>query len=243
MTLAVTVTPVPSLAGYRLTASGAVGTIDWWRDEGGAADVFLGNGASVLDRSVPLNIPVTYYATDDSTLAVAPPVTMAADYPILASTTRSAAMRVTVISFRPYSGEGRSVWHPILGRNDPYVTIHPALYPAGDLVLRCETNTDRTNVIALLSHGDPLLLRTTCPPRLDTMTFLMIRWSDPFPDDTRREGPTHLRVQYQRVTDVPPAWEPSPDWTYGALQSSGRTYQQTLDDFDTYQNLADGVVP
>jgi hypothetical protein len=196
----------------------------------------------VLDRTIPLDEPVTYYATDDLTLKTAPPLTVpSGGLPVLSSTMNSTAYAVTVVSYRPYQGQGASVWHPVIGRSDPLVSIFPALYPAGELVLRVPDNDTRTNLILMLTPGDPLLLRSTCHDRLDTLTFLMTSWEDPYVSPDAQGGPAYLRIRYQRVTDVAPAWQPPPDRTYQTVLTQHATYQAVLDTYPSYQALLDGV--
>ena len=240
MALTVAVAPVPAMWGFRLTATGYTGVVSWYRVAGGT-DLHLGDGPTVLDRGCPLNEPVTYFATDDLALEVADPVEMPADLPVLAQTMNSAARPVHVQSYRPYRGEGRSVWHPVIGRSDPFVSIFPATYPQGELVLRAADNTERTELIRLMQPGDPLLIRTTCPERLDTFTFLMLGWEDPYTSDEAQGGPSLIRVQYQRVTEVGSAWTPSPDWTYQEVLGTHPTYQAVLDAYPTYQALLEGA--
>jgi hypothetical protein len=242
MALTITTTPVPSMWAVRLTATGNTGTVSWYRDTATTSDIYLGDGLSLLDRTVPLDEPVTYYATDDLTLKTAAPLTMASGgLPVLSSTMNSTAYAVTVVSYRPYQGQGVSVWHPVIGRSDPLVSIFPALYPAGDLVIRCQHNTERTNLILMLQPGDPLLLRSTCHDRLDTLTFLMTSWEDPYVSSDAQGGPSYLRIHYQRVTDVAPAWQPPPDRTYQSVLTAHATYQAVLDAYPTYQALLDGA--
>lgn len=223
----------------RLTATSYTGQVDWFRVAG--RDVPLGSGPVIEDRAAPLNQPVTYYATDDVSTVSSSPVTINATGPVLSSTMSNVAMLVTVVSFRPYAGEGRSVWHPVIGRSDPFVSVFPAMYPGGDLVIRAGTNDERVNLIqSLLQPGHPLLLRSTCLDRLDTMVFLMTSWSDPFAVDTMREGATHLTLSFQRVTEVTPAYVP-PARSYQNMLDENSTYQVVLDDYATYQGLLDGV--
>jgi len=240
MALTVAVEVLPAMWAVRLTATGYTGTVDWYRS-GGATDLHLGTGPILTDRAIPLNEPVIYYATDDTDLTVADAVQIDTPNPILANTTSSNALQVVAVSYRPYQGQGASVWHPVLGRPDPYVTIHPATYPAGELVLRVADNAQRIELIRMLQPGDPLLLRSTCPERLDTFTFLMTSWSDPFTQDQAKEGPAYLRIQYQRVTEVQPAWQPPPDRTYQTVLNENATYQAVLDGHGTYQALLDGL--
>lgn len=231
---------IASAWAVRLTATGATGTVDWYRSEGGS-DTALGSGATVVDRGCRLNTPITYWATDDIDLVVAPPVTVAAERPVLSSTVHGTAREVTVIRFRPYSGEGRSVWHDVIGRTDPPVSIFPAVYPSLELVLRIHDDQERAALIRMLQPGDPLMLRSVCPPRLDDMTVLMRTWSDPFPDDSLREGPGELRITCQRTSEVPPAWTPPADRTYQTVLDEHADYQSVLDGHTTYQALLDGL--
>jgi len=242
MPLTITTTPVPSMWAVRLNATGNTGTVSWYRDTATTSDLYLGDGPTVLDRTVPLDEPVTYYATDDLTLATAPLFTLpSGGLPVLSSTMNSTAYAVTVVSYRPYQGQGASVWHPVIGRSDPLVSIFPALYPSGELVLRVPDNDTRTNLILMLQPGDPLLLRSTCHDRLDTMTILMTSWEDPYVSDQAQGGPAYLRIRYQRVTDVAPAWQPPPDRTYQTVLTQHATYQAVLDAYPSYQALLDGV--
>lgn len=234
----VTAVVEPSSYGVRLTATSSTGQVDWYRAAG--RDVFLGSGAVLDDRTADLNTPLTYYAVDDVSTVTTSPVTITAAGPVLSAPTLGVARLVTVVSFRPYTGEGRSVWHPVIGRSDPFVSMFPALYPSGELVLRCPTNSGRQDIIqTFLQPGAPLLLRSTCVDRLDTMTFLMTSWSDPFAVDTMREGATHLSISYQRVTEVKPADMP-PARTYQQVLVGSGTYRVVVDGFTDYTGLLNG---
>jgi hypothetical protein len=243
MALTITAVPIASLYAVRLTASGQTGTVSWYRDTADENDAHIGDGPALVDRGGPVSEPVAYYATNDLTLATAPTITVdSGGLPVLASTMYNVAYPVTVVSYRPYRGQGASVWHPVIGRSDPLVSIFPALYPAGMLRLRVETNDQRLDLVRnLLAKGDPLYLRPTCHDRLDEMTFLMLDWSDPYVGAESQGGPLYLDINYQRVTEVPPAWTPTPDRTYQTIIDQHATYQDVLDSYATYQDMLDGV--
>ena len=236
----ITTEVIPSTWSVKLTATGYTGVVTWFRSTN--KDVVVGVGAQVVDRGGPLNVPLQYYAVDDTDLVVAELVTIPATRPVLASAMYSAALPVTVISYRPYRGFGQSSWHPVIGRPDPMVSVFPATYPAGDLVLYVGRNDDRLAVIDLLQAGDPLLLRSTEPERLDDMTFLMTEWGDPFHDKDTRGGPSRIEIKFQRVTEVSMAWTPPPR-TYADVLAEADTYAGLWAMYPTYQALLDGLVP
>jgi len=148
---------------------------------------------------------------------------------------------VEVLTARPYDGEGRSRFHMVLGRSDPLVSILPAMYPGGVLELLARTPAQRLRLIDLLRRGDPLHLRTTDEARLDTMTLLMLSWSDPYLEDRAVTGPAAIRVEYQRVTDVPALSPPVPDRTYATVAADHLTYAELVTTYATYTDLLDGT--
>jgi hypothetical protein len=229
----ITATVVESVAAVKLTAAGATGEVHWFRRYGGV-DTPIGTGAVLWDYGVPLNLPHEYRATDDETVATAGPVTVTSDRPVLASTISNIAARVTVRTAHPLRGEGQSVWHPVLGRSDPYVTIHPALYPAGSLILHTPTAAERQRVRDLLERGEQLLLRSTCPDRIPTMNILMTSW------EWESWDSPWLLVEFQQVTDEPGLLPPPPDRTYQTVLDESATYAAVLDAHATYRDLLDG---
>lgn len=234
----VTAVVEPSSYSVRLTATAYTGTVSWYRVE--ARDVPLGDGPVIEDRGAPLNQPVTYYAVDDVSTVSTTPVTVTAEYPVLSSTMSNAALPVTVVRHRPKDFQGRSVWHPVIGRSDPFVSVFPMTYPSGVLVLLAATNQDRLDLIELMTPGYPLLIRSTCPDRLDGMTFTVTSARDPFQSDEMREGATYLELDYQQVTAVSPAWSP-PARTYQDVLDEDNTYADVLTHYGSYQDLLDGV--
>ena len=236
----ITATVDAALYAVKLTATGATGTVEWFRRYAGA-NTPIGTGTTLWDYTADLNRPYEYVATDDVSSEVAGPVTIAADGPVLASTTSPLAKRVTVVDYRPLTMEGRSVWHPVLGRRDPFVTIHPTLYPSGTLRLWAATNTDRVAITELMDGGEPLLLRSTCPDRVDTMTFIVLRGSDPFAGEGRKHGPAYLELEFQMVSEVAGVAPPAPDRTYQTVVDDHPTYTDVLDGYATYRGLLDGA--
>jgi len=148
---------------------------------------------------------------------------------------------VTVILYRPYEFDGMSVWHPVLNRSDPFVTIHPALYPRCELHLHAPTNSDRKAIQALLMRGDPLLLRSTCDDRLDSITFLPTSWADPLMADAARSGPTRYEIRAQLVQEAPGLVTAVPDRIYADLPPEAATYADLKAMWPTYTALRDGA--
>lgn len=235
----IVVTLVPALYGVRLEASATTGQVDWWEDMG-PENRHVGTGATVLDRDAALNRPLSYFATDDTTTVVADPVTVAASMPVLASTTTQEAVPVEVLRWRPYRFEGQSLWHPVLGSSAPFVTILPALYPSATLELLLRDATQRARLIGLMRRGDPLLLRTIDPDRLDTMTVVVTSGEDPLISDSRRAGLGVLRLEVQRVTAAPGITPPVPDRTYSILAAQHLTYDELQAAYASYTDVLDG---
>jgi hypothetical protein len=129
----------------------------------------------------------------------------------------------------------------VLGRSDPLVSILPAMYPGGEIEFLVRTPAQRIRLIELLRRGDPLHLRTTDETRLDTMTLLMQSWSDPYLNEDARTGPAAIRVEYQRVTDVPALSPPVPDRTYATVAADHLTYGDLVTTYASYTDLLDGT--
>lgn len=229
-----------ALYAVKLTATGYTGTVEWFRRTA-SANTPIGTGPVLWDYTAELNRAHEYVATDDTDTEVAGPVTIAADSPVLSSTTSQIAKRVTVVDYRPVEMLGRSVWHPVLGRRDPFVTIHPTLYPSGTLRLWATTNNDRVAVKEMLDGGEPLLLRSTCPDRVDTFTFIVLRASDPFAGEGRKGGPAYLEIEFQMVSEVQGIAPPAPDRTWQTVVDDHATWQEVLDTYPTWRAVLDGA--
>ncbi len=231
----------PTLWAVRLEATGATGTVHWTRRTSGGTDTAVGDGSLVWDYGADLNRPYTYIAADDNGTAVTQQITIAASIPVLSSTTSPIAYPVTVVEYRPLRGQGMTRWHPVLGRSDPFVTIHPALYPSGRLRVLAPTHVVRIQLLQLLAGGEPLLLRTTCPERVDTMTFVVTSWEDPFLSQGARSGPATIDIEFQRITDVPGIAPPVPDRTWQTVLDDHTTWQDVLDTYPTWRAVLDGA--
>jgi hypothetical protein len=233
----ITVT-VLAQASVQLVAAGNSGPVTWWRATGARVDE-VGTGNPLVDNGPPLNLPLTYYATDSAGTVVADPVTVTSAVPLLSSTLYGGVQPVVILSQPPLTWEGRSVWHPVIDRPDPLVSVWPASYPSGTLTLRMADSGVRRALLGLLEAGDPLLLRSTCPDAVDDMVMLPLRWSDPLVSDSNPTGPRRLVVEYQAVTR-PTTWLPGPDRTYALVLDQHVTYQEVLDLHRDYQHLLTG---
>jgi hypothetical protein len=237
----ITATVEPSLWAVRLHATGATGAVEWTRRSPGGVDTIVGTWDLVWDYGPELNRPYTYIATDDTSAEVSQTVTVTADRPVLASTTSPIAYPVTVVEYRPLRGEGVTRWHPVLGRSDPFVTIHPALYPSGLLRLLAPDHTTRIQLWQLLEGGEPLLLRTTCADRVDSMTFVATSWEDPFLGAAARSGPATIDIDFQRITEVPGIAPPIPDRTWQTILDGHTTWQDVLGSYKDWRAVLDGA--
>jgi hypothetical protein len=237
MALAVGVSEVPGAWSVRLTASGATGGVQWVRDEAGRETV-IGTGLDVVDRYAPLNTLLYYIATDDTATAVSAPITISSEYPVLASSMYGTSRQVTVVAQQPNSWRARSVWHPVLDRADgPVVSIFEAEWREGSMVLGLADRDERHDLIGMMMRGDPLILRTTCPDRVDDLTILPLEWSDPYITNGRFDSGQRLDVRYQSVTPEPPAYVPPPEWTYSEVLAAHATYSEVLATYATYSDL------
>lgn len=242
--VALTATVNTTYYGVRLEATGGVGTVRFYRSRAGE-DAYIGSDtgdpAVVVDYEPELNVVWDYVAIDGADTAVVTGITVPSDMPILASTTSALAKPVTVVDFRPYNAQARSVYHPVLGRSDPLVTVHPMTFPSGLIRFYAPDNNERVALTDMLYTGEPLHLRSTCFDRLDSFYFLALSWSDPFVNDTQREGQSYIEVEFQAVGKVPGIVPPDADRTYqtGMVDVFG-TYQDVLVTWATYRQLLDG---
>jgi len=240
MAMTVAAEVVASLWGVRLTASGATGDVDWYRDDEGGDQILVGTGEEIIDRTCGLNIPLVYTAVDDTASVNTGIVRVDSDHPVLGNGLIPVARQVQVVSYRPLSWEATSTYHRVLGSRKPFVTAAPAIDPSGTLVLRARDRAERYLLVGMLTAGDPLLLRTTEPDRLDTLTFVMTNLSDPFVRETMREGETRLQVEFQAVAAIRDQVVPA-SWTYEALKSSWPDYRAVEAAYADYVSLLAGV--
>jgi hypothetical protein len=240
MALTVTAAEVPGKWAVRLQASGATGTVTWFRDQSGR-ETLIGDGADVVDRYVPLNTACTWIAVDDTDTEVTATVTVASDHPILSSSMFGTASRVTIIAQTPNRWAGRSVWHPVIDKDDgPVVSVFSAEWRNGTLVLDLPDRATRSELLHMLMAGDPLILRAPCPDRVDDLTILPTGWSDPYQPEGQFKS-QRLTIDYQAVTPEPPAWTPPPNWTYQDALNAHATYSEWLGAYGTYGDLLAGI--
>lgn len=223
---------------WRLEAVNPAGTVTWGRDVTGTQTT-LGTGAAVTDAP-PFNLPVTYYATDDNGTTVAAPVTYPSTVPVLSSLTTDDAYPVTVVSQTELQFEARSRTHEVIGRSDPLVTILPAVYPSGDLVLWLGSLAHRRDLLAMLATGSPLTLRSTLPERVQDMVLLPSDWSDRLANEDIPAGPRVLTIRYQAVTDLP-GFGPPATRQYATWPVEAVDYTALLALWPTYQAARDGA--
>ena len=234
-----TATVDQDLWAVKLVATGATGTVEWFRRSGGV-NTPIGSGTVLWDYTADLNRTFEYVAADDVDSDTVGPVRIDADAPVLSSSMSAIARAVQVVDYRPLSGQGRTRWHPVLGRPDPIVTVHRALYPSGLLRLSVPTPAERQALIDLLRLGEPLLLRSTCPERVDTMTFVMQNWQDPFAGRGRKHGPAYLDIDFQQVSAFTSIAPPDPDRTYQTILDQHATYAEVLQVYTDYRHVLDG---
>ena len=231
----------PDTYSVTLTAIVPVGTVTWTRVVGGSQTA-LGVGDQLRDHP-PLNLPATYIATDSATSEVAGPVTVTATGAILNATDRNQAEKVVVVKQPPLQWEARSTTHKVLSRRDPVVIIALPTYATGQLVLLLSGRDQRQKLLDMFDTGSPLLLRTDRPEAVDDMQLLPLSWSDPLLSEALPGGRRLLEVEYQAVSDLPPAWAPDPSWNYGEVVTGYADYAAVLAGHDTYRDLVVGPLP
>lgn len=241
-----------SYHGYRLSTTMG-GTIDWWRTttwfDGRSLSVAAGQGNPFDDPMVPIapDGSTTYYAqsslgTQESVGGLTPPPST---YPILniPSDPLVAAVQVTVQTQREWSVSGRTAFYDVIGRNIPYVEPLPAIDRTGQIVLRQEhpgggfPGQALTAVRDMLKTGKPMLLRTVCPERVETLAFVATEWTEVHFGDPNAHGPSRMvDITWRAVEplfgdDVQVAanlWfqVPGKYGTWAQLEATGLTWDQ-----------------
>jgi hypothetical protein len=245
--ISVSVTPDNRTATAVLTITGHSGavTITATPDRGPAYTVRqTGTGSPpslvVVDYEVPLRTRV-YYSVVDAADNVGAVVLdeVAVDGCVLSSTfTPTNSTTVRVVEDAPHSLEARSAWYDVIGRRDPLVSVDVMRYRSGSLSLYVRGNAQRSAVLSLFYPGDPLLLRTSLPERVDDMIFLPLNVDeDPAVDNT---GGRVFSIDYQAVTRPIGPHPGSTVWTYTALASFVAAYVDVLSAFPTYAALVLG---
>jgi hypothetical protein len=196
----------------------------WYRAYAGDPDLYLGSTTTLVDRWVPLGVPVTWYWKNGTDIQQTAPKTVQADGPVLSSALSSGAMRVVVVSQPPLRWEARSVAHDILYRADPVVTVAPARYHAATLRLHLPDRAARDSLRALLARGEPLVLRSTCRDAVDDVTFLPTGWTEELVSQSKKSGPRWVDIEYQAVMDNPSGYAPLPSWSWAGLEAAYATW-------------------
>lgn len=240
MALAITATWLPDVYGYRLEATGNVGTPTWYRSaywtDGRFRNASLGTGNPRHDLNVPLDAPTVIYTAVDGAdiveLEVTPP---AATMPVLGLLDRTdvPAAEVVVESLQEQSVEARTVYYDVLDRNEPfYQTMRPASR-TGTMVLFVKhpggpfpgKMLDRMR--KMLRTGEPMVLRTTCNDRVQDLLFIFQRWTESQVGEANRHGPDRRVTVEWRAVD--------PSWADPV--TSGRVWALVPKEFSTWTDV------
>lgn len=179
-----------------------------------------------VDGEVPLNTATVYVVTDSTgAQASSSAVTVTTTDPVLSDAFDPGSLvRPVIVSQKPNTWEGRSVWWDVLGSREPFASVAPMRLRSGSLVLRTDGNVERAAMVALLTPGDPLVLRSTCPDAVDDVTFLVLTVDESLVIDDDLDGPTLWSLRYQAISrDLGP--------TTG---DAGRTYAVAALEYPTY---------
>lgn len=192
-----------------------------------------------VDGDLALNTDVLYVVTDArGDQAQTAVVRVVVDHALLAPTDQPLrALPVVVEAQKPNTWEARSVWWPVLGRRDPFVSVAPMLYRAGDLVLRVEDRATAATLLDLLAPGWPFLLRTPCPDAVDDVVGLPLTVTEALAVDTAPTGPTRWTLTYQAVSRELGPYAGDPGRTYATVVAQQATYADVLATFRTYAAL------
>lgn len=248
MALTITATARPAVFAVDLTITGAAGaafTIE--AVPSGRAPYTVraigdptADPALVRDHEPPFGVPIRYTVTTDTETATY----LLADGVdargcVLSSTMRPAsALPVVLLADRPHEWETRSAWFDVIGRRDPLVSVDGMRYRAGDWQLYARGTDARAQLIALLSTGEPLLLRASAPELVDDAIALPMRVTEePHVDES---GGRVFTVRYQAVTRTLGPYVGLGDWTYADVPLAAATYSILLDRFATYGELYAG---
>lgn len=235
----ITVTVDANAYAVRLEATEYTGTVHWARRYQGV-DEPVGDGPVVYDYEPAFGVPYEYIATDDVEAQVSAPVQVDSDNPVLSVEGQLYAVPVVVLSYRPSSYVNASTVWPILGRNDPLVTVHPTLYPSGKMRLHAARYSNMVDLLALLPSGRPLTLRSTCPERVPSMTFAYERAEVGYTGDRAVDVPAYVDLDYQQVEKSPGIAPPPYDRTWQTILDGHTTWQEVLDTNASWLRVLEG---
>jgi hypothetical protein len=211
--IVVTASPDPGIGAVRLTVTGGVlPYVVTASPSGDRPDYAVRStqapiagdptGVAMIDGQIPLNTQTVYQATDATgAQASSAVVAIASTTAILSDgTDPQLAVPVTVVSQPPSEWVARSVWWDVLGVRAPFASYAPMRFRHGDLVLRVETRVHRYELLALVTTGNPMLLRSATPEAVDDTLMIIERMSDPLAVDDIRAGARHFALTYQAIT-------------------------------------------
>jgi hypothetical protein len=239
--MTITATWNPTSYTYTLTTA-LTGTVSWWRTvvwpDGRTLGLSLGTGNPVTDTTVPLNGGlVTWYANNGTTqeqLSLTPPSPAGPILSVPSDPGLPAAM-VTVLTQREWTVRGRAYLYEVLDRNTPWVEPMPPIERTGELVLRLEhpdhqafPGTVLARVRNMLRTGKPMLLRTVCHTRVETISFIPLDWTETHLGEPNVHGPDRTAtITWQAVEPL-----------YGDdIKVAGRLWWQVPVEFGTWDQL------
>jgi hypothetical protein len=218
------------------TYIGNIGNVATWsvaRDQpGDSAPIFIGSrlseAVSFIDELAPLGVPITYRLIitylDGSAVAVSSNTVMitgtAGCY--LSNPATGAVLRVTLASWPDRARAARRALLSVLGRADPVALSDVHATPAGRWTLYTTSDADTVALVALLTAGAIVVLRTqpgssivSCTASVGDVTET--RYSA-FGGDQRR----WVKVEIQEIEPLPATALPLPA-TLGGLADLGAT--------------------
>jgi hypothetical protein len=251
--LTVTCTVQPSLGwSIKCQAAGGTGAHTWKKYIGGsfAYSATVGTGNPITDYLAPLNIPISYVATDSLgevgeetvIITVNPAMHVLADR---FDPTTAVAVKIDADTL-DNQWEARSTFYSILSRRDPIVAMDVPQLRSGSITVLEESRDQRYALQQLLATGHVLTLRGACF-QVDSFHLLPLgvseNWADPPTNITFRRR--WLDIEYQAVTgDLPINWVPEPlpeDRIFDDVTGEADTFDELETMYATFNNLRDGV--
>lgn len=201
------------------------------------------SGRVGLDGDAPLNVPTQYVVTDVAGVqAVSNTVEPQSAFPILSDALNPYEfLAVQVVSQPPNTWEARSVWWDVLGQRAPFVSVAPMRLRNGELVLLTESRGERASMLSLFQRGNPLRLRSVCPPAVDDVLFIPESVTDELAMDTHPAGPRLWRIRYQAVSQELGPYVVDPGRTYASLPPESPDYDGLLPLYVDYRALLAGT--
>lgn len=252
--MAITVNAAASPYGgtyVELTATGGTAPYTWRAFPTGGEDytvpatMAVPDGRATVDGYAPFGRAILYRATDSTGAAGEAMVTLPdPPGPVLSDALDpNRFVRVPVIDQLPNAWDARSVWFDVLDRRDPFVAVAPLRFRNGELVVRVAGNDERTELMALLATGSPLVLRSPCSDALDDVVMLpsQVREALALTDD--KTGPRTVTITYQAVTRDLGPYLPDPEWTWTDVLADDRlaSWNVVRATFSTWDDMVSNV--